>query len=102
VVASDEGDAIRKPDLETQQHEKRLERIKPSVNKIPKKQVICIRAFTALAEQRQKVVKLAMYISAYSDRCLYQLHITLLHQKLLGLVAQLLYKRLWDMFALAN
>ena len=63
VVAPDQRDAVRVPDLEGQEQQKGLNTVKAAVDKVTHEEVVGGRALPANIEQLNEVVELAMNIS---------------------------------------
>jgi len=65
VVSSDKCNTIRIAHFESQQQQKGLYRVIPSVNKITQKEIVFIGALSTNFEEFYKVIKLAMDITTY-------------------------------------
>lgn len=87
VVSSDQRDAIWVADFETQQEQKRLETVKPSVDKIAHEEIVGVRNVTANSKEFHQVVELPVYVATYSDRRIHCDHIAFFYQQFSRFVA---------------
>lgn len=64
--------------LESEQEEKRFDRVKSSINKIPKEQIVSFGAITSYFKKLFHIIKLSMniptYLQQYNQQSSYQFH----------------------------
>lgn len=80
VVASQDGDALAIPHLESDEEGDRLDRVVASVDVIAHEEVIRVWGVAANAEQLGQVVELAVDVTAYCDGAPDSLDVRLLQQ----------------------
>eukprot|EP00166_Cyanidium_caldarium_P005435 ctg_660.g351 len=88
VVAAQQGDARRISCLETEQKGERLERVAAAIHKVAHEDVRGGRHVAAGAEQFEEVVELAMNVAADGYRRGDRLHVALVDEQLLDVVAE--------------
>mmetsp|Transcript_6233 Transcript_6233/g.18937 ORF Transcript_6233/g.18937 Transcript_6233/m.18937 type:complete len:205 (-) Transcript_6233:40-654(-) len=96
VVASNESDAVRVANLESEKQEEGFDTVEASIDKVAHEEVVRVRTLATDLEELLEIVELAMNISADGHRSVHTLHVPLLDQDLLGLVAERLHLLLLD------
>mmetsp|Transcript_3559 Transcript_3559/g.6806 ORF Transcript_3559/g.6806 Transcript_3559/m.6806 type:complete len:278 (+) Transcript_3559:505-1338(+) len=100
VVAADERHALRVPHFEREQQQKRLDRVVAAVDKVAHEDVVDRRDLPADVEELEQVVELAVDVADDGGGDGHVVDVLLLHQNLLGLLAQRLHLILRDDLAL--
>ncbi len=90
MVAAEKRDGLRVAHLETEQQLQCLHTVVAAIDEVAHEDVPGLGNVTAHAEELQKIVELAVDIAADSDGTVHRLHVGLLDEDLLGLVAKVL------------
>mmetsp|Transcript_15708 Transcript_15708/g.36056 ORF Transcript_15708/g.36056 Transcript_15708/m.36056 type:complete len:312 (-) Transcript_15708:8-943(-) len=85
VVSTQNGDTTPVSDFERNQQRDGFQRVIPSVNVIPHKEIVGIRTGSPNPKQFCQIIKLAMNVTAYCHWCLNRLDIGFLLENFLGL-----------------
>jgi len=99
VVTTEDCDALRISDFESDKECDCFDGVITSINVIPHKKVVRIWIWPADSEQLHQVVKLPVYIAAYCYRAFHWLHVRLILQDFSCLLAKPLYVDLSQLLA---
>jgi hypothetical protein len=88
VVSSEEGDMARVLQFQAQEILEGLDGVEAAIYKITHEDVAGVWDVTALVEELEKIVELAVDVTADGDGRRYGLHVALLNQELLDLLTQ--------------
>ena len=88
MITPNQRNSIRIPYFQAKQEKERFERVEPAVNKISHEKIVRIWAVASYAKEFNHVMKLSVYIAAYRDRRVDNLHICLIDQDLSRFVAE--------------
>lgn len=78
VISSEEGDALRVLDLETEEIFDGLDGVVTTIDKITNEDVLVLREITALVEEFEHVEELSVDVTADVNGCAHRLHVRLL------------------------
>ena len=88
VIASQESDVRRVLHLEAEEELEGLDRVEATIDEVAHENVAGVRDFTAFVEQLEKIVELAVDVSANRDRSLDWLDVAFLDEDFLDFLAE--------------
>lgn len=88
VIASQESDVRRVLHLEAEEELEGLDRVEATIDEVAHENVAGVRDFTAFVEQLEKIVELAVNVSANCDRSLDRLNVAFLNEDFLDFLAE--------------